>query len=78
VRLIGEAIGRPLRFEELTYEEAIKDLEPRMGEYAAWYLDGMDALVAHPQPVSPWFERIVGRPGTSFATWAIKNAAAFR
>ena len=78
VRLIGEAIGRDLRFEELTYAEAIKELEPSMGEYAAWYLDGMDALVDHPQPVSPWVERITRRPGTSFATWAAKNADAFR
>jgi uncharacterized protein YbjT (DUF2867 family) len=78
VRQIGASIGRDLRFEELTYAEAIKELEPSMGEYAAWYLDGMDALVDHPQPVSPWVERITRRPGTTFATWAAKNADAFR
>jgi uncharacterized protein YbjT (DUF2867 family) len=77
VRQIGEAVGRTLRFEELTYEEALKDLEPSMGQYAAWYLDSMEALIEHPQPVSPWYERITGRRGTTFAAWARRNASAF-
>jgi uncharacterized protein YbjT (DUF2867 family) len=77
VRQIGRAIGRDLRYEELAYDDALKELEPTMGEYAAWYLDGMNSLVDHPQPVSPWFERITGRRGTSFAEWARRNASAF-
>jgi len=77
VRQIGQAIGRDLRFEELTYQEALKELESTMGQYAAWYLDGMNALVDHPQPVSPWFERITGRRGTTFAQWAQRHASAF-
>jgi len=77
VRQIGRAIGRDLRYEELSYEEARKELESTMGEYAAWYLDGMNSLVDHPQPVSPWFERITARRGTSFAEWARRNASTF-
>lgn len=77
VRQIGRAIGRDLRYEELSYEEALKELESTMGEYAAWYLDGMNSLVDHPQPVSPWFERITGSRGTSFAEWARRNASTF-
>ncbi len=77
VREIGRAIGRDLRYEELSYEEALKELESTMGEYAAWYLDGMNSLVDHPQPVSPWFERITASRGTSFAEWARRNASTF-
>jgi uncharacterized protein YbjT (DUF2867 family) len=77
-RQIGDAIGREVRFVELSYEDALKDLEPTMGEYAAWYLDGMDALIDNPQPVSPWVATITGKPGTTFATWAAKHADAFR
>ncbi len=49
-----------------------------MGEYAEWYLDGMDQLVDHPQTPLPTFEQITGRPATTFAQWAAKHAADFR
>lgn len=78
VRLIGVAIGRDVRFEEQTYDEALADLSATMGEYAAWYLDGMDRLIEHPQEPAPTVEEITGRPGTTFAEWAVRNAAAFR
>ena len=78
VRLIGVAIGRDVRFEEQTYDEALADLSATMGEYAAWYLDAMDRLIEHPQEPAPTVEEITGRPGTTFAEWAVRNAAAFR
>ncbi len=77
-RQIGEAIGREVRFEEQTREEALAELEPIMGEWAAWYVDGFADLVDHPQPVSPNVELLTGRPATPFAQWARRNAAAFR
>ncbi|HEY0733878.1 MAG TPA: NAD(P)H-binding protein [Herpetosiphonaceae bacterium] len=77
-RLIGAAIGREVRFEEQTREEALAELTPTMGEWAAWYVDGIGQLVEHPQPVLPTVEEITGRPATTFAQWAVKHAAAFR
>lgn len=77
-RQIGEAIGREVRFEEQTREEALAELVPTMGEWAAWYVDGFAQLIDHPQPVSPNVELLLGRPATTFAAWAKRNAAAFR
>ena len=78
LRQIGEAIGREVRFEELTYEQALVEMEPSMGEYAAWYLDGIAPLVDHPQPALPTVEQLSGRPATTFAQWAARHAAYFR
>ena len=77
-RQIGEAIGREVRFDEQTREEALAELEPIMGGWAAWYVDGFAELVDHPQPVSPNVELLTGRTATPFAHWARKHAAAFR
>ena len=38
-----------------------------MGEYAEWYVDGIGALVEHPQTPLPTVEAITGRPATTFA-----------
>lgn len=77
-RLIGEAIGREVRFEEQTRAEALAELTPTMGEWAAWYVDGIGQLVEHPQTVLPTVEALTGRPATTFAQWAVKHAAEFR
>ncbi len=77
-RQIGEAIGRDVRFEELSRDQAVAELTPAMGEWAAWYVDGFGRLVDHPQPALPTVEQITGRPATSFAEWAVKHADAFR
>jgi len=78
VRLIGEALGRNIPFVELTHEQAVEQLSAVMGEHAAWYLDLMAQLAEHPQPAVPTVEEITGRPGTTFAEWAIQHADAFR
>jgi len=77
-RLIGQAIGRDVRFEELTREQAIEALWPSMGEWAAWYVDGLAQLVDSPQMPLPTVEKITGRPATTFAQWAARHAADFR
>jgi uncharacterized protein YbjT (DUF2867 family) len=78
VRRLGAALGRDLRYVELTREEAIAELIPTMGEYAAWYVDGMAMLVEHPQRAVQTVREITGRPGTTFAQWAARNADSFR
>ena len=78
VRLIGEALGRDIPFVELTHEQAVEQLSAVMGEHAAWYLDLMAQLTEHPQRAVPTVEEITGRPGTTFAEWAIQHADTFR
>lgn len=78
VRLIGEALGRDVPYVELSREDAIEQLSPMMGEYAAWYLDGQAELLEHPQQAVPTVEEITGRPATTFAQWAVKHADEFR
>jgi uncharacterized protein YbjT (DUF2867 family) len=78
-RLIGDAIGREVRFEELTPDAALAELTVRMGERAArWYLEGLAQMVDHPLTPTRTVEHITGRPATTFAAWARKHADAFR
>ncbi|PSK92987.1 hypothetical protein CLV30_13112 [Haloactinopolyspora alba] len=78
VALIGAALGRPVPYVELTHDDAVAELTPIMGEYAAWYVDGMAQLAAHPQPATTTIEEVTGRPATTFAEWAVQHAGDFR
>lgn len=78
VRLIGAALGREIAYVEVTRDEAIAELAPVMGEFAAWYVDGAAELVERPQPVEPGVAEILGRPGITFGRWAVDHADAFR
>ncbi|MEV6133916.1 NAD(P)H-binding protein [Streptomyces violaceusniger] len=80
VRIIGEVVGRPLRYEEIPHEAArermVGDfLTPEMADSL---LRVFAELVDRPQAVSPEVERITGRPGRTFAQWVEDRAAAFR
>ncbi|GAB2598961.1 NAD(P)H-binding protein [Streptomyces capparidis] len=80
VRIIGEALGRPLRYEEIGHDEALKamtdgHLDTGMAESVLRMFRGM---VGRPADVSPETERITGRPARTFARWAADNADAFR
>lgn len=77
VRLIGEAVGRPVRFVELTPEQARehwRELYPP--EVVQWFLEmGQD-----PEGnawVSPDVAEVTGRPGLTFDRWARDHAAEF-
>ncbi|GAA1955346.1 NAD(P)H-binding protein [Kitasatospora viridis] len=75
---LGAALGRELRVEELSREQA---LERR----AAWLpepvlsalLDAAEAAVGVPAPVTNAVERITGRPARSFGEWAAANREPF-
>ncbi|HEX9338187.1 MAG TPA: NAD(P)H-binding protein [Pseudonocardiaceae bacterium] len=80
VAIIGEVIGRPLRFEEVPPTLAAQLMRHRglpagfpetlMARYAAH--------LAQPQhPATHEVERILGRPARTFAQWVADNAAAF-
>ncbi|WP_188195344.1 NAD(P)H-binding protein [Nonomuraea sp. SYSU D8015] len=80
VRMIGEVLGREIRFEELSEEQY------RASMRAAGESDDMIEfavqLGANPPEASavvlPTVEEVTGRPGRTFAQWAAENAAAFR
>jgi uncharacterized protein YbjT (DUF2867 family) len=76
---IGAAIGRALRFEELSEEQFHHATAAYLPTAAAddmlRYLAG---YVGRPAQMSPDLEKITGRPATTFAGWAAEHAASFR
>ena len=78
VHAIGEAIGRPLRFEELSPDQFRRETAgtwpPQVVEMllAAW-----GAALGHPAFVTSTVAEVTGMPARTFANWAIDNAAAF-
>lgn len=77
VHLIGEALGKPVPFVELTHEQAVEQLTPTMGEYAGWYVDGRAELVDQPEEAVPTVRDLTGR-ATTYAEWAMANVEEFR
>lgn len=78
VEAIGRALGRQLRYVELTPSEAVEQLRPVMGEYAQWYLEGQAMLVEHPQRAGNTVADLLGRPATTYQEWARRHADLFR
>jgi len=78
---IGDAIGRTLRFEEQTSEQARAQLagftSPAMVEAIIGYYSAA-AESGEPAPVVPTIEQITGRPARTFAEWAREHADDFR
>ncbi|MFC0037999.1 SDR family oxidoreductase [Actinomadura rayongensis] len=79
VRLIGAAIGRELTAERIDAKVA---RDAMVGGFvteamADWMLEAQAEMVDNPAPISPETERILGRPGRTFADWAVEHAADF-
>jgi len=76
---IGAAIGRPVRFEELSPEQfrqaAVAYLPAAAADDMLRYLAG---YVGRTAQMSPDLEKITGQPATAFADWAAEHAASFR
>jgi uncharacterized protein YbjT (DUF2867 family) len=80
VRAIGEAIGSPLRFEDVPEEQAREE----------WVAAGLPPAVAdgifgaharfaeEPEPVTATVEEITGTPARPFREWALEHAGDFR
>ncbi|MFC4589918.1 NAD(P)H-binding protein [Sphaerisporangium corydalis] len=81
VRLIGEAIGRPLRWQELTLEQERARLlaDPDFpGGFVDELLDGYTKMAAAPRPqVTSTVRDITGAPVTTLSAWAAEHAADF-
>lgn len=75
---ITKAIGEQVTFIDQTREEARAQMLTFMpAPVADTTLDIIGTPTPREQTVSPDVERILGRPATTFADWAKRNAAAF-
>lgn len=74
--VIAETVGRPLRFVELTEEQARErwrqqGMSPEMTDVlASWQ--------GSPHPANDTVERVLGRPPRSFAQWVAAHVSAFQ
>lgn len=77
--VIGDVLGEPVRFVEQTRDEARAQMVRYMPEPAVDATLGiLGTPSAQEQRVEPDVERVLGRPGRTFADWAARNAAAFK
>jgi uncharacterized protein YbjT (DUF2867 family) len=80
VAIIGEVIGRPLRYQEIPPQAAKQGMvqfgipEPFVEALMARYA----REIRYPAPVTGEVERVLGRPARTFAEWVADHAAAFR
>jgi uncharacterized protein YbjT (DUF2867 family) len=80
VHAIGRAIGRSLRVEEMSPDEARSELLPVLGSPTVvnMLLNAWGAAVGQPAFVTSTFAQITGAPPRTFLEWATDHAAAFR
>ena len=78
-QLIATATSQHLAFTEVSHDDAREQMLQFMPASVA---DATLAILGHPTPEeaqgNPDTEKVLGRPGRSFADWAQRNAAAFR
>jgi uncharacterized protein YbjT (DUF2867 family) len=77
VAVIGEGIGRPLRYEEISPEEARREL-PFPAPALDMLLKAWAATLGHPALVTSTVAEVTGRPARSFRDWVSDHAEAFR
>jgi uncharacterized protein YbjT (DUF2867 family) len=79
VQIIGEAVGRSLRFEELSRESAREQMLAMTypPPVADMLLDAYAAAVGLPAVVTSTVLEVTGAPARAFHDWAIDHAADF-
>ena len=77
---IGDAVGRTVRYEELSPDEAQRQLLAEWGNpsFVAAALAYWASLESQPEQVTRTVEEITGAPARTFRQWAVDNAAEFR
>jgi uncharacterized protein YbjT (DUF2867 family) len=79
VSTIGRVIGRSLRIEEMSPDEARREWLPIMPESVVnMMLDAWAASIGQPAFVASTFAEITGAPARTFLDWATDHAAEFR
>jgi len=77
VEIIGEVLGRSLRFEELSAEEARRELPfPRAA--LVMLLDAWAAALGQPALVTTTFAEITGRSARTFREWVLEHVEDFQ
>jgi len=79
LRILGSVLGRELRFEGLSNEEARAQMTAAMpveyvNAFFSFYVDG----TLDESPVLPTVTEILGRPPRTFRQWAEAHTAAFQ
>jgi uncharacterized protein YbjT (DUF2867 family) len=77
VARIGEGIGRPLRFEEISPEEARREL-PFPAPAMDMLLKAWAATLGHPALVTSTVEEVTRRPARTFRDWVSDHAGELR
>ncbi len=73
VELIGAAIRRPLRWQEIDRAQAQAEFKIPDVLLNAW-----EDFISHPEPVTDEVAQLLGRPALSFADWAHDHVGLFR
>lgn len=77
VATIGDVIGKPLRFDEMTPDEVRREWKAPAA-VVNMLLSAWAAAVGQPAYVTNTVEEITGRPARTFREWAADHAAEFR
>ena len=78
VACIAAAIGRDVRFEELTPAEYLERLASAIGPATAqWLLDGFRMMAEYPMKPEPTVPALLGRPAVTYREWAVAHAESF-
>jgi uncharacterized protein YbjT (DUF2867 family) len=79
VRIIGEGIGRRIRFQELSPEEFRRETAGRWpGPIVDMLLAAWGATIGRPAFVTSTVADVVGSPARTFRQWVVDHAEAFR
>lgn len=78
LEVIGDTLGRELRFEEVP-REAARELLPNLPPPVLnTILDTWQGLLGKPPTLTKTFEEVTGSPARTFGDWVRQNADAFR
>jgi uncharacterized protein YbjT (DUF2867 family) len=78
LQIIANAIGRPLRFEDLSADQARSVLVPQFPlPVINMLLNAWTAALGQPAYVTTTVADLLGRPAHTFRSWAQHNASAF-
>ena len=78
VAILGRALGRDLRFEALTDEQARREMSATMPpEYADAFMRFFADGEVDETTVRPTVQEVTGRPPRHFPDWAADNAHRF-
>jgi uncharacterized protein YbjT (DUF2867 family) len=78
VRVIGDAIGRPLQFDELSPDDFRREAAGAWpAGVADMLLSAWQAALGRPAFVTASVQEVVGSPARTFSQWAADHAAAF-